>query len=168
MVLVFQFGSNLSQERLNSAQRLNGTACLVDTAWTVDDYELEFTVWSKSNGCAAANLAGGKGRKIWGVLYEIPEERVFREKKQPGNRCLDQVEGEGSNYKRQTIKVRRSSGEVVEAYTYLALNPRTDIKTYAEYVSHIIKGMKEHGAPPEYIEYVRERINENNPAWKGH
>jgi len=86
------------------------------------------------------------------------EERAFRNKKLQGTKCLAQVEGEGSNYKRQTIKVRRSDGEVVEALTYLALNPQTDIKTSAEYVSHIIKGMKEHAAPEEYLNMCGSRL----------
>jgi hypothetical protein len=79
MALVFQYGSNARSERLNANDRLCGDARPVGIAHTQDYYELDFTVWSKKNKCAAADIVPGSGRKIWGVLYEIPDYLIRRE-----------------------------------------------------------------------------------------
>ena len=165
MVLIFQFGSNMSQERINSGERLNGTAQFVDTAWTVEDFEFEFSVWSKSNSCAAANLARGRGCKIWGVLYEVHLQRVCGPIESGMGKSLDRIEGEGVNYLREKIDVQRcSDGKIVNAETYLALKPQSGIQTSLHYIQHILDGLREHSAPADYIEYVRKRIIENNPG----
>jgi hypothetical protein len=44
------------------------------------------------------------------------------------------IEGEGKNYKRETIKVRRSNGDTVPALTYTVINPRAGFKTNINYV----------------------------------
>lgn len=73
MSLVFQYGSNTSAPRLNSADRLNGRAQVVGRARTRKRFELGFDVWSKGNECAAANIRRSLcGRRIWGVLYQVP------------------------------------------------------------------------------------------------
>ena len=56
MALVFQYGSNLSSQRLNGNERLRGGARIVGTARTTASYRLDFTVWSPHNQCAAADL----------------------------------------------------------------------------------------------------------------
>jgi hypothetical protein len=106
MVLVFQYGSNTSVKRLNAPERLDGTATPLALAETVEHFDLAFTYQSKNNGCAAADLSVG-GRPILGVLYEIPEERVFRGRSASGARTLDEIEGESRAYRRSVIQVRR-------------------------------------------------------------
>ncbi len=75
MALVFQYGSNVSSTRLNSKNRLRGDAHFVGITYTEYKHELEFSVWSKTNQCAAANIVHGLGRKIWGVLLHLA---IFR------------------------------------------------------------------------------------------
>ena len=79
MALVFQYGSNMSVVRLNSDGRLAGDAKAVCVATTVEPFELVFSVWSKSNSCAAADLLpSSAGRNVYGVLYEIPDFLLLR------------------------------------------------------------------------------------------
>jgi len=163
--LVFQYGSNADSAHLNSDKRLKGDARAVGIAHTKYDFELDFTVWSVANECAAADIVPGRGRKIWGVLYEIPERLIKRESS--GNRkSLDAIEGEGMNYWRTEIAVTDPKNPLVEirAVTYIAITPKPGLHTKIEYVSHIVVGLREHNVPAEYIEYVKGRIIGNDPS----
>ncbi|MEN8613831.1 gamma-glutamylcyclotransferase family protein [Dehalogenimonas sp. THU2] len=163
MTLVFQYGSNTSLSRINSDDRLRGDARPIGIAYTEDDYDLEFTVCSKGNKCAAASIEQGSGRNIWGVLYDIPDYLIYRG--QSGERkSLDKIEGEGVNYRRMPIRVRDSEGKsIIEpVITYVALDRKQGIKTSSVYANLIIAGLKENNVPNDYIEYVRTKILENN------
>ena len=164
MALVFQYGSNMSVERLNGEDRLAGDAKPICVAKTVEPFELVFSVWSKSNNCAAADLLPSKsGRTVYGVLYEVPDFLLSRDAaKQQSRKSLDAIEGEGTNYVRVTIDIITNEGETVRAITYLVKNRQTNLKTSAAYVSHILAGLSEHNMPEEYCQYVRSRIIENN------
>lgn len=163
MVLVFQYGSNTLEKRINSPNRLNGSAKFVDVAYTKELYELVFTIESKTNECAAADIIKGKGRNIWGVLYDIPENRVFRNKHSNGEKCLDQIEGEGRNYRRETIRVITSKADEISVITYIGNNRIEGLKTSYKYVKNIIYGLKSYPIPEEYIDYVISKIIDNNP-----
>ncbi len=168
MALVFQYGSNTSIQRLNSKARLDGSAKFIGIVYTADKFELDFTVYSDYNKCAAADIVPKEeGRNIWGILYDIPEERIYREKS-IGLTTLDDVEGEGSLYIRKLINVKYPNGDLLDepVITYVVKNKKNGLKTSLEYVSHILKGLKSNSIPNEYIEYVKSRIIINNPALK--
>ena len=164
MALVFQYGSNMSVARLNGDDRLAGDATPVCVAMTVEHFELVFSVWSRSNNCAAADLLpSDAGRTVYGVLYEIPDFLLSRETaKERDRKSLDAIEGEGKNYVRSTIEVITNNGATVSAITYVVKNRQTNLKTSAAYVSHILDGLNEHNLPAEYCLYVRAKIVENN------
>lgn len=164
MALVFQYGSNLSEERLNSTERLNGSATKIGIVYTTINYELDFNIWSKTNKCAVANLIPCKGRRIWGVLYSIPDDRVFRAKCKEGIKSLDKIEGEGNTYQRELIHVAFPNGKKVTdtVITYLGINGEMGLKTSMEYVTHIINGLNTNDIPQDYVNYVIERIKLNN------
>lgn len=161
MALVFQYGSNTSSTRLNSAERLRGDAIDLGLVCTEVPFELDFDVWSTGNSCAAADIREGRGRPIWGVLYEVPDYLIHRETS--GERkSLDAIEG--GRYRHRAIRVRRPDGTRVagEVITYTVLNPKAELRTSIEYASHIICGLRAHGAPDEYLAYVKERVITNN------
>lgn len=167
MALVFQYGSNASSKRLNANDRLRGDARSVGMAYTENDFELDFTVWSRTNQCAAADIVPGSGRKIWGVLYEIPDYLIQRDTS--GNRrSLDAIEGKGVNYKRINIALRYPNGLHVEGepITYVVINKQKGLQTSLAYTNHIVTGLQEHNVPQEYIEYVKAQVVANNPNLK--
>ena len=168
MPIVFQYGSNTSVTRLNSADRLNGAASVIGLARTLDNYDLDFTVWSKTNKCAAANIVPGGNVQIWGVLYEIPENLIDRNIS-GDKKSLDDIEGEGKNYKRINIQVlpNNEPDNIITAITYVVLNRVQNIETSPEYASEIINGLKSHEIPYDYLEYVQNRILQNNRALDG-
>ncbi len=164
VALVFQYGSNMSVARLNGADRLGGDAKAISIARTVELFDLVFSVWSKGNDCAAADLLQSHtGRNIYGVLYEIPDFLLSRDTaKEKGRKSLDTIEGEGTNYVRAMIDVVTNDGVTVRALTYFVKNKQANLKTSAAYVSHIVAGLREHNMPEEYCQYVRSKIVENN------
>jgi len=164
MALVFQYGSNLSTVRLNGADRLKGGAQVVGVARTMAKYHLAFTAWSEHNLCAAADLVADEGgRSIYGVLYEIPDDLVFGYHPQM---TLDRIEGEGHVYCRQWIAVMvdDNASAPLEAWTYQVMTPKWNLFTEIDYVRHLFIGMKEHGFPDEYQQYVMVRVLRNHPA----
>jgi hypothetical protein len=160
---IFQYGSNCLDAELNGPTRLCGDAQF-DGVGVADGYEQSFEVWSKGRNCAASNLAPRTGAEAWGVLYEIPDALMNRDTAEAfGRRSMDAIEGEGKNYRRAGIEVRRPSGEVVYATTYLVIKPTTEHRTSAAYVKCIIQGLWERGVPELYISRVREIAVANNP-----
>lgn len=168
-MLVFQYGSNMSSRRLNSPDRLAGDAKRIGNAKTSDSYRLCFPVWSKTNNCAAASISPDPdGHPIFGVLYEIPSSLVYREEaKAIKRKSLDAIEGEGTNYIQRDIKVIQLDGTAISAVTYLAKETGPDLKTSADYASHILTGLEENDMPPAYRAYVASRITQSNPELVG-
>jgi hypothetical protein len=102
-------------------------------------------VWSCNRGCAASDIVRRPGSKVWGVLYEVPDWLIDRETaKSRTRKSFDAIEGEGTNYKRETIKVRRRDGKIVSALTYTVKCPKPGLKTNVDYVRHIVSGLREH------------------------
>jgi gamma-glutamylcyclotransferase (GGCT)/AIG2-like uncharacterized protein YtfP len=163
--LVFQYGSNCLDSQINSKERLKGDARFISIAETVDDYELAFDVFSNGCRCAAANIVPKPGGKVWGVLYEIPKYLLSRHT--AGERkSLDAIEGEGTNYERREIEVRKPNGEIVTALTYTVRNPRSGLRTDIDYVRYY------HRRPPRtrnlrglYRKGERDRDRQQSRSW---
>ena len=162
---MFQYGSNCLELQINGKERLKGDASFVSIAETVDDYELAFTVFSKGRHCAAADIIRKPGGKVWGVLYAIPEYLLGRDTAAARGRksSLDAIEGEGTNYERREIRVRKPDGQIVTALTYTVRNPRAGLTTDIDYVRYIIAGLRERGTPQGYIDKVKAIASANNP-----
>src|SRR2546425_943002 len=92
MALVFQYGSNACDGRLNGPRRLNRRAQVSGSAQTVAEYDIAFDVVSNTNRCAAADLIPTQGRRAWGVLYEIPDDFI-RGTRADGEKTLENIEG---------------------------------------------------------------------------
>lgn len=169
VALLFQYGSNMSSARLNSEARLRGDAKMKCVVRTVEPFELVFSVWSTNNNCAAADIVQSKsGRRLYGVVYEVPDFLLSRETAEPHQRkSMDAIEGEGTNYVRQTIELENREALRFSAMTYVVKNRRNDIKTERHYVQHLFDGMKEHEIPMDYREYVAAQAIASNPALSG-
>jgi len=168
MALVFQYGSNCSESQINGKDRLCGDARFVGKAETVDDFRLDFNVWSKNRNCAASDIVISSGSKVWGVLYDVPDYLIGRDSaRDQHRRSLDAIEGEETNYKRESIAVRREDQQVVQALTYRVINPKAGLRTDLEYVGFIVAGLREHGVPEVYISQVKRIAETNNPDIAG-
>lgn len=161
-MLVFQYGSNCDSNRLNSPKRLRGFAHDLGKAQTMDDWKIAFDVYSHRNRCAAGDLVPAPGAgKAWGVLYEVPAELV-RGMRVDGPKTLEQIEG--NKYEEKAIRVENSAGTEVDAITFVVkpAEQRIGLWTSAEYVGHIVKGLRQHEVPTEYVMRVIEIALETN------
>lgn len=151
---VFQYGSNMSRtrmlERISEAQP-------IEAAWTVEAFEFTFPVWSKqANRAASGIVPSASGRPIFGVLFSIPSDPVYRQAARPGRKTLDEFEGEGSNYVRAQIAVvGATSQQRLNALTYLPAASSWKAPTNAEYANYILTGLSEWNAPDDYVRYVQ-------------
>jgi cation transport regulator ChaC len=163
MSLVFQYGSNCSSSRLNLPERLGGTAITRGVAQTVAKYDIAFNVWSQKNGCAASDLisASGTGQRVWGVLYDIPVDRLRGRRTDDAN-TLAQIEGQ--RYEEKTVKVVMRENEELDAITFVVKpnERRSGLWTSAEYVGHIVNGLRAESAPEEYVQHVIDVAIETN------
>jgi hypothetical protein len=161
MVRVFQYGSNTLCARLNGPKRLSGRAQPGGLAQTVEDFDIAFDVPSHSNGCAASDLVHSPGRKAWGVIYEIPDGFVFGRRKDH-ERTLEQIEG--LRYEPREITVIDTKGKQSTAWTFVVKDKdkQGGLVTSAAYVSWIVYGLRQHGAPEDYIKHVIEVAKETN------
>jgi hypothetical protein len=169
MALVFQYGSNMSSERLNDPTRLRRKAVDLGVAVTRERFELVFDLLSEKAEppCAAADIIGGRGRNIWGVIYDIPDYLITRGPATPHDqRTLDSIEGK--KYQRNDVRLSWPNGEPItdRVITYVGRPEYRDntIQTSSNYVVHIFEGIREHGISNEYADYVRTTVLKNNPA----
>ena len=164
MPLIFQYGSNCLTARLKSPRRLGEAAVIVGRAQTIDEFDIAFDVWSQTNGCAASDLiaATGTGRRAWGVLYEVPADRIRGRNRPDGLKTLEEIEGD--RYEPQPIRVRTDAGEEVEATTFLVKpgERRPGLWTSAAYVSWIVYGLRENRISEDYIAHVQEIAQQTN------
>lgn len=150
LVLVFQYGSNCDVARLRSRVRtLRDDGVLARTSAA---YDVEFTVWSDKNGCAAADLVEAPGQHAWGILYELTDEE------------FDQLRRvEGKRYRELAIVVD-VAGVSRFASTFVVREDerRLGLWTSAAYVHHIVVGLRSHRCPEDYIQHVIGRAIETN------
>ena len=166
MVLVFQYGSNCLESEINSRERLKGKARFVDIAKTIENYKLDFDVYSENRKCAAADIVRTcQDKKVWGVLYSVDDNLISRKTAPTGYKSFDAIEGEGKNYRRHCLPVSCNKDSlIVMTLTYVALKPRKRVKkTSFKYVQSIIKGLREHNVPEEYINEVKEIVCNHSP-----
>ncbi len=162
MALVFQYGSNTSERRLNSAERLRGDARPLGAFQTEATYRLEFTVWSKTNNCAASNIAAAPDRRIWGVLYEIPDALLLTATSRE-RRSMEAIEG--PRYRAEDIRLLDREDTIGQrpVITFVVKDPVPGLRTSLEYVGHILFGLWSFNVPNDYTAYVIAQAVANNP-----
>lgn len=162
MPLIFQYGSNLDIERLNSHSRLQGQAKAVGTAQTRECYDWEFNIATQTGSAVSIADSSASGRQIWGALYEIPEDRIFRHLGKGNHPTLDAIEGEGGNYRRGPIALLKADGSPIleTVLTYYGHQIKGTLRAYEDYAQHILLGAAAHQLPQEYQHWIRVKIAE--------
>jgi hypothetical protein len=93
------------------------------------------------------------GAPVWGVLYDLSPQALDR---------LTTIEGRG--YRARRIAVRDSKGlrKIVTTFVVRHQQRRTRLATTADYIGHIVRGLREHGAPNDYVQGVIDVALETN------
>jgi gamma-glutamylcyclotransferase (GGCT)/AIG2-like uncharacterized protein YtfP len=146
-MLYFSYGSFLDSETL---RRHCPSARFVARA-VLPNFEVQFNYLSKTYGGGVTGVEPAPGKVARGVVYEVPPDEMKR---------LDVVEAvpEGFYY-RQKVLVVDEAGKLLEAETYRTTDPRGPLTPTRRYVGLMIKGAKEHGMDPGYIESLEAQLS---------
>lgn len=160
MVIIWQYGSNMDETRLNSGDRLNGAAKFIGLAIR-EGYRLAFTHTNKCGIGASDIVVGNEKDFVIGCLYDVAESSM---------KDLDRIEGVSSGaYKRSKECVTKldlslqKTCEQIPVQTYVVVQKERNPKTDGDYANHILKGIREHKMGEEYFKKVKRIILENNP-----
>ncbi len=110
-------------------------------------YRLVFNAYSGSWRGGVANLAEDEEGRVKGVVYRIREEQLA---------MIDRFEGVPSTSARMSVEVEVEGIGVVRAFTHIPLNVRSRwVKPSKEYLSAMLKGLKQHGYGEDVVSQVR-------------
>lgn len=141
-MLYFAYGSNMSLPRLLA--RLPR----VDSLGRASLSEHQFRYHKRGvDGSAKADAlyTGRVEDRVHGVLYRLADgDRVL----------LDQIEDAGVGYEAKPVSVMIAGGNMVEAYTYVALHIDRSLRPFDWYYQHVLHGAQDAALPAEYVEYL--------------
>lgn len=160
-VLVWQYGSNMNEKRLNSSDRLIGGAKFVGTALK-KGYKLSFTHTNKNGFGVSDIVKANPDDYVIGCLFEIPTDLLEK---------LDTIEGvEAKAYERVKMAVLKinekepiDSSNQIDVLTYVVVDKEEQPKTTTEYANHILRGVIDHKMGKAYFEMTKNTIIRNNP-----
>ena len=160
MVIIWQYGSNMDENRLNSGDRLKGTATFIGLA-IKKGYRLSFTHTNKCGVGTSDILSSNTEDFVIGCLYEIPDNKISK---------LDEIEGVNSGaYERTSDLVIKldedlqTTSEQILVQMYVVVRKEKNPKTDGDNANHILKGIKEHQMGKDYFDKVKKIILQNNP-----
>lgn len=139
----FAFGSNLSSARLLRRLPRARVACVA----ILDRHEL---CWRKNgrdnSGKCDLAFTDKPEDLVYGVVYQMTAAE---------QQTLDRIESAGYGYQRRDVSVITLTGDILEAFTYFALDIDHRKQPYRWYKEHVLRGALEHEFPADYIEGIR-------------
>ncbi|WP_448549382.1 gamma-glutamylcyclotransferase family protein [Thalassotalea fusca] len=134
----FAYGSNMSLARIQA--RIE--AVPVKGFFQLPGHSLIFNKVGK-DGSAKANIMPHSTHNVFGRLYQLSDE---------DKSTLDAIEGSG--YTCQRVSVKNNSGELIQAYCYIAININRAMRPFDWYLTHILQGAIEADLPSDYVSYL--------------
>jgi len=163
-IRLFQYGSNMDPDRLNSPERLGGAAKVIGVA-RLRGWGVRFDLYSETNQCAATDIIRNPREFVEGVLYQVPYRLVVSPRGQRSR--MDEIEGakrgRKSNYKqlkvfvlggRQKIEARTYVGTALGRKRFLCRS-NADGQVGEAYFNHILAGARRFNFSERYIVYLR-------------
>jgi gamma-glutamylcyclotransferase (GGCT)/AIG2-like uncharacterized protein YtfP len=141
MIFYFAYGSNMDEGQMR--ERCPG-ARLVSSA-TLNDYRLDFTIFSPKRKCGCADVVSAPGHKVYGLVYSISEEELVR---------LDGYENVPVAYKRNIAEVTLVTGKAQNAFIYEVVDKQPFMSPSKGYIGLLRNAAKKHAFPREYREML--------------
>ena len=140
MLRYFAYGANIDPERM--AARV--PAAVVVGPGYVDRFGVEFTIRDREWGGGVLNAREVPEGRLWGLLYEGPQEAFA---------VLDTFEGDAALMEKAEVTVVTDAGPVA-AVTYRVIPIANHVRPSDRYLSHLTRAMRAQGLPPEAVEAV--------------
>ena len=141
-MLHFGYGSNLNMEFLKSY--CPGTEFVMRAY--LPNYEVQFRFWSERRQGGISTIIEKPGGLVHGVIYDVPGEELHE---------LDILESVPQGlYRRETFLVLGEDGGWHEGDLYRVAEPKGPFTPSRSYVELMLRGAREHGLDPEYIEKI--------------
>jgi gamma-glutamylcyclotransferase (GGCT)/AIG2-like uncharacterized protein YtfP len=176
-LLLFQYGSNMSVERLRAKvgefRRYAPPEASLEVellgAARLPGWQFVLDLYSAQQQCLVGDIIeGGDGDEVWGALYELDRELVFRS--DGARSLLDRIEGhrtvsDPENYRPRRISVQLNE-ELREAWTYIGHEEarqrcnsrRGDARPRRDYINAILDGARSVALPSEYVRVLTRAI----------
>jgi gamma-glutamylcyclotransferase len=139
----FAFGSNLSSPRLLERIPEASVHCVA----TLHQHRL---CWRKNDrgqsGKCDIEFTGSMEDIVYGVIYLMTHPEKLE---------LDVYETAGFGYDHMHVEVTSTQGEVIDAFTYFALDIDHSQQPFHWYKEHVLRGALEHEFPTHYVEHIR-------------
>jgi hypothetical protein len=175
--LLFQYGSNMSEQRLTAKIRTHQSYAPVGADLDVrllgcarlKGWRFVLDLYSARQSCLVGDIIEGEDDdEVWGALYELDRQLLVRS---DGRRSvLDRIEGhrtemDPENYRPITVTVELD-GDPREAHTYVGgegarLRCRLehpDAKPRPDYLGAILNGAQAVGLPASYVRALARTI----------
>ena len=110
------------------------------------NYELRFNTYSPTWRGGTASIVEKEGAVVYGVAYLIDEEQM---------RALDKHVGVPSRYSRIKVTVETEDGELLNAMTHVASNPKHNIPPSQQYLAALLRGLRQHGYGEDVVRTVK-------------
>jgi len=156
MLFYFSYGSNMSVKRLTHRV----PSARVHAVGNLTHHQLHFHKSSR-DGSAKCNVALSDDPRdcVIGVVFTIKaSEKII----------LDRIEGLGCGYKVKTVSVALMTGEVVDAFIYIADDIDERLLPYHWYKEHVLTGAKENELPDHYVEQIEAVVSIDDPDQARH
>ena len=139
----FAYGSNMSYRRL--CARVTSAVALSNAS--LSGYRLRFHKQGRDGSAKCdAQQTGDPAHRVLGVVYDIAAAQ------KPD---LDRHEGVGQGYAITPVRLTLSDGGPIEAYTYTATRIDPQLRPYAWYKEHVLRGALENGLDARYVQDIR-------------
>lgn len=154
----FAYGSNLDPDQMED----RGIKVKESEIAELPGWKLAFTIYSDPWGGGVADILPSSGEKVKGVIYTIAEDSLKNLDRYEGRRVEDNMER--GMYRRQYIPVKvKERWETVLTYIVnraVEYKRKVDLKPSQEYLETIISGAREHGLDKEYIENIKDILED--------
>ncbi|MDJ0269980.1 MAG: gamma-glutamylcyclotransferase [Aigarchaeota archaeon] len=137
----FAYGANLDREML---RRIIGGWSSEKKAW-LRGFSIKFDAYSTSWRGGVADIVEDPDGIVYGAVYQLEEEQL---------KTLDRYEGVPTMHARRIVVVETEEGQL-EAVTYVVSNPRGRVAPSQQYLSSMIRGLRQHGYDERVIALVR-------------
>lgn len=141
--LYFAYGSNMFTRRLTAPGRT--PSAIPEGIGYVAGRRLTFDKVSKDGSGKCDMEPGNFADRTYGVLFRIAQREAA---------ALDDAEGFGKGYTKETVQVVTAGG-TIPATVYVATKKEPACIPYSWYKAFVVAGAVEHGLPNAYIECLR-------------